>query len=140
MLSEDEFEEAFKPLKVYKVHGHDGLDVNIITSVYEFIKKPLLKIFNESINLGIFPENMKIAKVTPIFKSGKKGLLTNYRSISVLSCFSEILERIMFNRVYNYLNDNNLLFHKQFGFRKGHSTDHTLIKLIDSKYDSFNQN
>ena len=46
----------------------------------------------------------------------------------------------MYNRVYNYLNKNNLLFHKQFGFRKGHSADHTLIKLIDSIYDSFNQN
>ena len=118
MLSEDEFEEAFKLLKRKKALGHDCLDVNIITSVYEFIKKPLLKIFNESINLGIFPENMKIAKVTPIFKSGKKELLTNYRPTSILSCFSKILERIMYNRVYNYLNDNNL-FHKQFGFRKG---------------------
>ena len=46
----------------------------------------------------------------------------------------------MYNRVYNYLNDYNLLFHKQFGFRKGHSTDHTLIKLIDNIYGSFNQN
>ena len=46
----------------------------------------------------------------------------------------------MYNRVYNYLNDNNLLFHKQFGFRKGHSTDHALIELINSIYDSFNQN
>ena len=46
----------------------------------------------------------------------------------------------MYNRVYNYLNDYSLLFHKQFGFRKGHSTDHTLIKLIDNIYDSFNQN
>ena len=46
----------------------------------------------------------------------------------------------MYNRVYNYLNDNNLLFCKQFGFRKGHSTDHALIKLLDSIYDSFNQN
>ena len=46
----------------------------------------------------------------------------------------------MYNQVYNYLNDNNLLFQKQFGFRMGHSTDHALIKLIDSIYDSFNQN
>ena len=46
----------------------------------------------------------------------------------------------MYKRVYNYLNDNNLFFHKQFGFRKGYSTDHALIKLIDSKYGSFNQN
>ena len=51
-------------LKRNKAPDHDGLDV-----------KPLLKIFNESINLGIFPENMKIALVTPIFKSGKKELL-----------------------------------------------------------------
>ena len=81
---------------------------------------------------------MKIAKLTPIFKYGKKELLTNCRPISVLSCFSKILERIMYNQVYNYLNDNNL-FRKQFGFMKGHSTDHALIKLIDSIYGSFNQ-
>ena len=85
VLSENEFEEEFKTLKKNKAPGHDGLDVNIITYVYEFInKKPLLKIFNESINLSIFPEEMKIAKVTPIFKSGKKELLTNYRPIYVL--------------------------------------------------------
>ena len=46
----------------------------------------------------------------------------------------------MYNRVCNYLNDNNILFRKQFGFRKGYSTDHALIKLTDSIYDSFNQN
>ena len=141
MLSEDEFGEAFKSLKRNKAPGLNvDLDVNSITSVYELIKKPLLKIFNESINLGIFPENMKIANVTPIFKSGEKELLTNYWPISVLSRFSKILERIMYSRVYNYQNDNNLLFHKQFGFRKGHSTDHALIELINTIYDSFNQN
>ena len=127
-------------VKRNKASLHDGLDVNIITSVYEFIKKLLLKIFNESINLGIFPETMKIVKVTPIFKSGKKELLTNCRPISVLSGFSKILERIIYRRVFNYLNDNNLLVRQQFGFRRGHSTDHALIKLIASIYDSFNQN
>ena len=71
-LSKDEFEEAFKLLKRNKAPGHDGLDINIITSVHELIKEPQLKIFNELINLGIFPENMRIAKVTTIFKSGKK--------------------------------------------------------------------
>ena len=140
VLSENKFEEASKSLKRNKAPGHDGLDVNIITSVYELIKKSQLKIFNESINLGIFQENMKIVKVTPIFKSDKKELLTNYRPTSILLCFAKILERIMYNRVCDYLNDNNLLFHKQFGFRKGHSTDHALIELISSTYDSFNQN
>ena len=141
VLSEDEFGEAFKSLKRNKAPGLNvGLDINSITSVYEVMEKPLLKIFNESINLGILPENMKIANVTPIFKSGKKELLTNYWPISVLSRFSKFLERIMYNRVYNYRNDNNLLFHKQVGFRKGHSTDHARIELINTIYDSFNQN
>ena len=85
MLSEDEFEEIFKSLKRNKAPVHDGLDVNIMTSVYEFIKKARLKIFIESINLGIFPENMKIAKVTPIFKSDEKGLLSiNFRTFLFL--------------------------------------------------------
>ena len=100
----------------------------------------MLKIFNDSLLLGIFPQSMKIAKVTPFYKSGKKNLMTNYRPISVLSCFSKILERIMYNRLYSYLNDNNLFFQKQFGFREGHSTNHALIELINSINDSFNQN
>ena len=139
-LTDNELEEAFKSLKKNKAPSPDGLDVNIIISVYEIIKKPLLKIFNDLLLLGIFPQSMKIANVTPFYKSGKKNLMTNYRPISVLSCFSKILERIMYNRLYSYLNDNNLFFQKQFGFREGHSTNHALIELINSINDSFNQN
>ena len=83
---------------------------------------------------------MKIAKVLPFYKSDKKNLMTNYRPISVLSSFSKILERIMYNHLYSYLNDNNLFFQKQFGFREGHSTNHAHIQLINNICDSFNQN
>ena len=68
VLREDEFEEAFKSLKRNKPPGYNGSDVSFMTSLYELIKKPQLNIFNESINLGIFPESMKIANVTPIFQ------------------------------------------------------------------------
>ena len=94
MLSEYKLEEAFKTLKRNKAPGHDGLDVNSITSVYEFIKKPLLKIFNESINLGIFIEKMKIAKVTPIFKSGKKELEKQPLSGVPRKSYSENMQQI----------------------------------------------
>ena len=96
-------------LKRNKAPGH-VLDVNIMTlsNVYELIKKSLVKIFNESITLGIFPDNMKIAKVASIFKSGKKQLLTNYQPVSVL--FAKLLERIMYRRIHNYLTDDNLFF------------------------------
>ena len=60
-------------------------------------------IFNLSLQRGIFPENLKIAEVSPIYKKDEEFLLTNYRPISVLPCFSKLLERIMYNRLFKYL-------------------------------------
>ena len=74
---------------------------------------------------------LKIAKVTPIFKAGDPSDVSNYRPISVLPAFSKILERIMYNRVYNFLNEQNLLFPNQFGFQKNTSTEHAILKLVD---------
>ena len=67
---------------------------------------------------------MKIAKVTPVFKGGDSADLSNYRPISVLPCFSKILERLMYNRLYKHLSNSEILHPKQFGFQKSHSTDH----------------
>ena len=58
-----------------------------------------MKIFDSSLSLGIFPDSIKIAKVTPVFKARKKELVSNYRPISVLPCFSKTLEKIMYNRL-----------------------------------------
>ena len=111
-VTEEEFNEAFKSFKRYKTPGSHSSHVNLITSVYKFVKMPLIKIFNDSINFGIFPENMKIAKVTVIFKSGKAELLTNFRPISALSFFSKILGWVMYNRLYKYSGESNLVFEK----------------------------
>ena len=92
-----------------------------------------MNIFSLSLKKGIFPEKKKIAKVSPIFKKADQLLLSNYRPIFVLPCFSKILGRIMYNRLYTYLAEN-----KQFGFRAGHSTEHALSELIDQISDSFN--
>ena len=89
------------------------------------------------LNTEIFPDKLKIAKLSPIFKNGKKYLLTNYRPISVVPRFSKILERIMYDRLYSYLTENKILFKKQFGFRSGHSTDHALLELIDQICECF---
>ena len=86
---------------------------------------------------GIFPDKLKIAKVFPIYKSGKKYVLSNYRPISVLPCFSKILERIMYNRLYNYLNENEILNGKKFGFRAEHLTEHAILELIDQVSNAF---
>ena len=86
---------------------------------------------------GIFSEKVKIAKAFRIYKSGKKHVLSNYRSISLLPCFSKILERIMYNRLYNYLNENEILNDKQFGFGTENSTEHVLLELIDQVSNAF---
>ena len=80
---------------------------------------------------------MKIAKVIPLFKNGNPEDITNYRPISFFPCFSKVLERIMHNRLYKYLCEENFLYSKQFGFQKGHSTDHAIFHFVDQIYESF---
>ena len=80
----------------------------------------------------IFPDELKIAEVTPIYKSGDKTSIEIYRPISVLSVFSKIFEKIMYNHLINFINKHNILYKYQFGFRKRHSTHHAIITLVDN--------
>ena len=80
---------------------------------------------------------MKTAKVTPVFKGGNSTDLSNYKPISLLPCFSKILERLMYNRLFKHLSNLKIFYPKQFGFQKGYSTDHALLQLVDQIYESF---
>ena len=91
----DEFEEAFKSLKTNKAAGFNDLSSDIIIDAYDNLKNILFHVFKVSIKQAIFPDNLKIVKVTPIFKSGAKDSASNYRPISILPVFSKVLERIM---------------------------------------------
>ena len=99
-VSEKELEDAFCSLKINKSPGFDDISSNVVKNAYHIIKHPLRYIFNLSINHGEFPEKLKIARITPVFKSKFKSddvtALNNYRPISVLPCFSKLLERIMY--------------------------------------------
>ena len=83
--------------------------------------------------IGKFNPNkqLKIAKVIPIYKKENAEVLSNYRPVSVLPCFSKILERLMFNRCMDYIDKNDILNEKQFGFRSNHSTNMAIIELVD---------
>ena len=135
----EELKRAFFSLKTNKTPGYDNINVNVVKKIYKELKTPLMHIFNLSLSTGICPDKLIIAKVSPIFKNGEKDLLTNYRPISVLPCFSKILERIMYDRLYSYLPENKNFFKKQFGFRFGHSTDHALLELIDQICECFDE-
>ena len=117
-LNFNEFEEAFKSLKRNKAEGYDDVSSSIIMDAYDSLKNILFDIFKVSIKQGIFPDSLKIAKVTPIFKSGAKDNRSNYHPISILPLFSKVLKRIMYNRVYNHLNSKGLLYEKTVWFSK----------------------
>ena len=136
-VTEEELKRAFFSLKPNKTPGYDNINVNVVKKIYEELKTPLMRIFNLLLSTGIFPDKLKIAKVFPVSKNGEKDLLTNYRPISVLPCFSKILEHIMYDRLYSYLTENKILFKKRFGIRSGHSTDHALLELIDQICECF---
>ena len=82
---------------------------------------PLTYVINMSLMEGIFPSELKLAKVVRIFKSGESDKVPNYRPISVLSFFTKIFEKIMCNTVVNFMDKNDTFYQYQFGFRKIHS-------------------
>ena len=72
--------------------------------------------------MNIFPDNLKVAKVAPIFKAGTKDDPGNYRPISILSSVARVFEKLIYDQLYHYFSSNNLLGKQQWGFRKMHST------------------
>ena len=117
-LTFEQFEKAFKSVKHNKAAGHDDIDSNVIIKVYNEISYPLFMIFHSLFHEGIFPEQLKVAKVSPIFKVGDIEERGNYRPISVFPIFSKVLERItvMYNRTISnskkmtYFSQNSLAF------------------------------
>ena len=95
------------------------------------ISKPITQIFNQTFLTGNIPIELKIALVTPIYKSNEKNKFENYRPISVITCFAKILEKIMYKRLNNFVEKNNILSEHKYGFRKNRSTELAIIEFID---------
>ena len=112
--------------------GYDEFPAFIAKQCIDNYVVPLTYVINMSLMEGIFPSELKLAKVVPIFKSGESDKVPNYRPISVLSFFSKIFDKIMCNTVVNFMDKNDIFFYQyQFGFRKRHSTQHAIITLVD---------
>ena len=118
--------------KSKKSTGFDNIDSYIVKQIAPQIVNQLANIFNKSFLTGIVPSKLKIAKVIPLYKTKDPALFSNYRPISLLPFFSKILERLMYNRLYNFLTEHNILSMNQFGFRKNYSTFLALMDLVDS--------
>ena len=129
-VTEDEVEKIIKGLKDASP-GWDGIHAKIVKSTCHVHLDVLTHVFNLSVCNGVFPCELKLAKVIPLFKSDNCMLINNYRPVSLLPVFSKILEKLMYVRLLSFVNKHKLLYKYQFGFREKHGTDIALIVLID---------
>ena len=109
----------------------NGINMTLLKKVITEVADPITYICNLSLKTGIFPKQMKMAKVIPVYKSGDKHLFTNYRPISLLSQFSKILEKIVSTRLDSFIEKHNILTDSQYGFRTGRSTNMALMELAE---------
>jgi hypothetical protein len=102
--------------------GHDGISSKLLICLNPSLSTPICTIINKSLLAGVVPRMMKIARVTPIYKSKDKTNMGNYRPISLLPSISKILEKVVHNRLYKFLTINDILYENQYGFRPNRST------------------
>lgn len=137
---ETEIYSTFMNIRNSTATDIDHLQIKPIKYVLSSISRILTHIFNLVLETGIFPTNMKKAKVSVIYKSGDKNLASNYRPISVLPVFSKGLEKIISSRVTMFLEKNNILTDFQFGFRKGKSTETALLAIKENVLQNIQNN
>ena len=110
-------------LKAKSSCGVDGLSVKLLKLIKDDISTSLTLVINQSLLSGIFPDQLKIAKVIPIYKKDDPAVFGNYRPISILPAISKIFEKVMFNQLHAHFEVNKLYYNSQYGFRRNHSTE-----------------
>ena len=109
-----------------KSYGSSSIPLKILSVIPDLIMSFLT---------GVYPDLLKIVKVIPIYK-GASTEDNNYRPISLLSIFNKIIEKLIHKRLYNFLEEHNILYHNQFGFRKNNSTLHALVQISETIKES----
>ncbi|KAK9877338.1 hypothetical protein WA026_017732 [Henosepilachna vigintioctopunctata] len=136
----DEIQKTINQLKPTASPGHDGLKPIVIKKLANVISPIISKIINHHIQTATFPDSLKLAKVTPIFKKGSKDDLGNYRPISVLPIMSKIFELVLQKRLLQYLEEIEHICKSQHGFRNKRSTLTALTNLTEIIYSSIDNN
>ena len=122
---------VLQKIKIKRSSGPDNIPAKLINDAAEELAAPISILINLSFRTGIFPMLEKEAKITPLYKSGNHMLVDNYRPISVLNILSKVIERLTYQQLSHYLEENNLLCPFQYGFRKGRSTEQSITTLVD---------
>ena len=139
-VSESEICRIIQNLKSKSSSGVDSISNVLLKKLVSVIKGPLCVIFNKSLSSGIFPDLMKLAKVVPLHKSGDTNLPDNYCPISLLPVLSKVLEKVVYACMERHLNENDILYCRQFGFCKRHSTVDAVANFVGDILNCFEGN
>ena len=139
-FNEEELMKIIRNLKVHKAHGHDDISIRMIKICDKSILKPLILLFENSIKSSYYLDIWKKSNIIPVHKKNDKQLVNNYRPISLLPIFGKIFEKIIFNRIYNFLSEENLLNNKQSGFRPSDSCVNQLLSVTHEIFEAFDCN
>lgn len=120
-----------------KAQDYYELSNYVMKGVKEMVAYPLTVVFNMCLDEGIFPELLKISKVTPIFKKGNKLDPANYRPVSLVPIIAKVFEHLLFQQVYTYFEVNKLFTRSQFGFRKSLCTIDAIKALVSKIQEVF---
>lgn len=137
--STKEIVDTILSLKTSSAAGNDQISPYILQHTIPFITTPLKHIVDLSFKNGSFPNQLKHATVIPIYKSGTKTSIENYRPISLLSVLSKIIEKIVKNRLVSHLECHKILSPNQFGFRKNLSTESAILDLTENITNSLDE-
>ena len=124
--------DIINALDEHKSSGPCSIPTKMLKLVRNELSLSFSDICNTSFKEGIFPDKYKIAKVIPSHKKGHTNDVNNYRPISLLSTFSKIMEKLMAVRLNTYLEQQEIIYPNQFGFRSGYSTTHSLITITEN--------
>lgn len=136
IISETGILSLLTKLKTSSASDHLGFNNKILVNSSEGIHRILSAIFSQSLSSGFVPSDWRLAKVVPIFKSGDRSLPLNYRPISLTSTVCKLLEHVIHSQVINYLEEHNIIFKYQHGFRKGYSCETQLAGFIQDLHSS----
>ena len=129
-VTETQVCSLFKGLNDHK----SSLDIpnKLIKIAAQPLSIPLTYIYNQSIETGIVPDILKVSQISPVYKGGDATDPSNYRPIATLSPFSKVLERLVYNQLYSFIDKHQILYKYQFGFRKGYSTEQAILEITDN--------
>ena len=140
--TEQDVHDLIKCLDTSKSSGPDGISPRLLKEAGMSIVPSLTKLINLSLSKAEVPAKWKVANVLPLFKKGDKSNSNNYRPVSLLSCVSKIMERVVFKYLFNFIRDHQLISPHQSGFQPGDSTVnqlsflyHTFCEALDHKKD-----